>query len=178
VIRATAGLILALAGTPALAAPDFAQEQFACDSPSGRYSRYHRPLGSDGLTVSVTVQINQLHAIPEWQPVANLMVSGGETTRRVGFRILVPQGEKRARIFAVLPGFGANDGMLLGAFELNSPLPLTIKADDQRTSVTVGSVTRSGPALLGAHSIDLSCSSIDVHFDDIVAIPMTPEANP
>jgi hypothetical protein len=144
-------------------------ERFSCDTPGGRFSRYQRPLASPRATLSANVQIHELRTGTDWLPVVNVMLNGGDTDKRAGFRLLPDREKKRTHIYLVFPGMTTNQVVPLGDSDLGKPLALSINVSEQESRLSVNGTDRSGPALSGVQwNLDLSCSSIDARLEDIV----------
>lgn len=139
-------------------------ETFACDTPGGRYSRYQRSIGTSPFHLMANVKINELRSGSEWLPVVNVMLNGGGSERRIGFRLIGDRKTKATTIYLVFPGMSGGQGIAAGQISLDAPINLSLSLTEQAGQLSVNGDSRTGPGLKAENwTLDTSCSSVDAH---------------
>jgi hypothetical protein len=164
-----AAVLVLLPLQTAFAQSPASQEKFSCDAPGGAFSRYQRPIGSTSAHLTAKVRINQLRGSGDWRPVVNVMLRAGETGGRAGFRLIPNPVSKKTTVFVALPGMKGGEEVAVGEAELDAEFVVAVNVDASGINLSVNGVSKSAPPVPNADwSLDLSCSSVDSHIDEIM----------
>jgi hypothetical protein len=153
-------------------AADESRHAFECDTPAGHFSYWKRSVSSAVLEVSGKVRVNGLLKDKKWSPGANVFVvqRGKDTTAQFGLRLYVVM-KTPDMLFLELLKIGGREAIGLGLVPRTSdPVPFTLLLDATGL-LKVSLAGMEGSTNLGAFkpdSIELSCSTGDFEFTDVV----------
>jgi hypothetical protein len=171
-IRRIALACLATALPLVCAAADEVRHDFECDTPAGHFSYWKRSVSGSEIEISGKVTVNELRKDKKWSPAANVFVArrGDDRTSQYGLRLYAIM-KTPDLVFLELLKVGGRDMIGLGPIpRTDKPVPFSLKLDAAGTlTVTVaGSEASTNVGTFKPNSVELSCSTGDFEFTNVV----------
>lgn len=153
---------------------------FECDTPAGHFSYWKRTVSSAELEVSGKIRVKEILKDKKWSSVAFVSLRSRKSpSGDYGLR-LYSVANSPGELFLELLKVGGHQAIGVGPIPVTKkPIPFTLSLDaDGLLKVTIAGSDTSTP--LGAfkpETFELSCSTGDYEFSDVVVTEKTPGPN-
>lgn len=154
------------------AAGEEVRHAFECDTPAGHFSYWKRSVSSSEIEISGKVTVNDILKDKKWSPAANVLVTRrvNDRTEQFGMRLYAIV-KTPDLLFLELLKVGGHEAIGLGMIpRTKDPVPFTLRLDAtglMKISLA-GAETSTNLGAFKPDFVDLSCSTGDFEFTDVV----------